>query len=361
MKRFLIFIALITLSTFAIAQNTKKVAILETIDTNGDISMGVKLMVQSNLKKSISNAPGYEGYDRVNMSQIIGEQEFQRTGLVNEEQIKRLGEVAGCDYIIVSKVAKVDETSIFVTAEILNVETAQTIRADNALMTTTGADIQHGCESLANRLLGMEAPTKAKTTTESKDTWMSKVKDKLTKDKSEDVVVTRDTNGRLGELISFPDGSRGIIFYYENGRGLAVSLIERELKWDCSRKREDIVTLENVEQSYHPFIYGEGAKNTQAIIQQLGSNADAANWCKRSGEGWYLPSSGELYYLVTMAKKGSVLYNNLEYYGAKLRGWYWTSSEHNRTEAINISDGGSVDTENKDEETKVRAIRAFSE
>ena len=153
MKKIPIVLFISLFSLMAVAQN-KKVAILETIDKEGNVDYSVELMVRSNLTKAISSTPGFEGYDRVNMSQIMGEQDFQRTGLVNEEQIKRLGEMCGADYILVSEAVKFDGSNIFVTATILNVETAQALGAENELMGTGAKEIQKGCEALAMRLFG---------------------------------------------------------------------------------------------------------------------------------------------------------------------------------------------------------------
>lgn len=356
MKKFL-FVSVMLLMALSAASQVKKVAILETMDKVGNVPYPVKLMVRSNLTKAISNTPGYEGYDRVDMSQIMGEQDFQRTGLVSEEQIKQLGEISGADYILVAEAAKFDESNIFVTAKILNVETARNEQSENALMGMTAQDIQHGCESLAYRLLGLPDPYSQDKPVENKKA--NKVKNQTKESSVENVKI--NANGKIGELITFPDGTQGVVFYFENGRGLAVSLTERELKWDANRKREDILALDNTDENNHPFIYGEGNKNTQAIIQQLGTNAEAANWCTRLGEGWYMPSSGELYYLMTVSKKGTALYNKLNSLGARLNGWYWASTEHNKKEAMNVSDGGTVFTEDKDSEVKVRAIRAFTE
>ena len=110
------------------AQNNddvKKVAILETVDREGTIGYGIELMVRSSLAYAITNTPGYEGYDRVNIASILGEHDFQRTGMVNDEQIKKLGEMTGAAYILVAEVAKIDEENIFITATILNVENAK--------------------------------------------------------------------------------------------------------------------------------------------------------------------------------------------------------------------------------------------
>ena len=40
-------------------------------------------------------------------------------------------------------------------------------------------------------------------------------------------------------------------------------------------------------------------------------------------------------------------------------GWYWTSSEVDRNEVVNLSSKGSYATEKKGEANSVRAIRAF--
>ncbi len=70
MKKLLILL-LSALSLTAVAQDVKKVAILETVDKAGDVPYGVKLQVRMNLTYAISNTPGYEGYDRVDAQNII--------------------------------------------------------------------------------------------------------------------------------------------------------------------------------------------------------------------------------------------------------------------------------------------------
>jgi hypothetical protein len=136
----------------------QKVAILETVDKQGDIPYVYKLMLRSNMAKAITNAPGYEAYDRTDMDAIMGEQDFQRTGMVSNDQIKRLGEMTGAAYILVAEAVKVDENNMFITAKILNVETAKTEVTENVLVEFTSGDIQYGCGMLANKLLGINLP-----------------------------------------------------------------------------------------------------------------------------------------------------------------------------------------------------------
>ena len=125
MKRILIlclFLMMSHIPSYGQLDSLKRVAVLEVIDKDNAFTKGVKMLISSKLSFAITNIPGYEGYDRVDITSIINEHEFQRAGLVNDSQIKRLGEMTGADYILVTEVAKLDEQQIIITAKILNVE-----------------------------------------------------------------------------------------------------------------------------------------------------------------------------------------------------------------------------------------------
>ena len=106
---------------------------------------------------------GYEGFDRVDLESIVGEQTFQRTGMVSDEQIKQLGEMTGASYILVAEVAKVDDSHIFITAKILDVETARLEMTANVQTQTDPKDIEDGCRRLSAMLLGTEMPASSGT------------------------------------------------------------------------------------------------------------------------------------------------------------------------------------------------------
>lgn len=151
MKKVLLFLAVAVMSMTAMAQ--KKVAILETVDKSGEISYAIKMMLRNSLTMAISNTPGYEGYDRVDMASISQEQEFQRTGLVSDEQIKQLGVATGAAYVLVAEAAKYDAENIIITAKILNVET---FGVENVAMQVTGTaadQMKKSCATLAKKLL----------------------------------------------------------------------------------------------------------------------------------------------------------------------------------------------------------------
>ncbi len=162
MKRHLFITALMMLSAIAMAQNTKKVAILETVDKENKVAYGVKLQLRSSLTYAISSTPGYEGYDRVDMSSIMGEHNFQRTGYVSDAQIKKLGEMTGASSILVAEAAIYDASHIIVTAKILNVETASVENSAPPQIAGTDPEaMQNACNQLAAKLLGNSSSSMA--------------------------------------------------------------------------------------------------------------------------------------------------------------------------------------------------------
>lgn len=341
MKNLFTLTIVMLLASLLMAQNQPKtVAVLET-KTDPNVSDFQRNMIRGSIESAIANSKGYEGFNRSAFDDIMKEQNFQRSGAVDENQIKELGKMAGVQYILVTE-ASSENGRLYVSAKLLDVETGKYVKANDKLCEANIDAIRAGCVELAEYLFDVTLSYHNSSTPPKLD-YSNQIK-----------------SNKIGDLIVFPDGTQGVCFYIENGRGLAVSLTEAELKWDASRKCEDVLSLDNTDENNHPFIYGQGKSNTQAIIQQLGTTAEAANWCSRIGEGWYMPSAGELYYLMTVSKKGTTLYNKLNLRGIVLNGWYWACTEHNGKEAINISDGGTVFTENKNAaKVRVRAVRTF--
>ena len=142
----------------------KRVAILETVDKENKVTYANKLMLRTSLSKAITNTPGYEAYDRTDIDAIMGEQNFQRTGLVSNEQIKRLGEMTGVNYILVAEAVVVDSKNMFITAKLLDVETARTMITDYVTMGTDINSIQNGCAELAKKMFYTEEQSKTKET-----------------------------------------------------------------------------------------------------------------------------------------------------------------------------------------------------
>lgn len=162
MKKIFTIIVLAALTLTAMAQNdVKRVAILETVDKEGTVPYLKRLMFRSNLTTAITNTSGYEGYDRADLSQILGEQDFQRTGLVSDADIKKIGEFTGAKYVLIAE-AVIDGNDMFITAKIIDVETARVLRNSNQLMGTSAAEMQNGSIKVAADLLGASNATPAR-------------------------------------------------------------------------------------------------------------------------------------------------------------------------------------------------------
>lgn len=155
MKRFvLIFLCCLPLA-LAAQDNLKKVAILKTVDAEGNVPYGVKLQLRSSLTYAISHMPGYEAYDRVDMASIMDEQNFQRTGMVSDTQIKKIGEMTGASYVLVAEAAIYDASHIIITAKILDVQTAGIKEAaDPEISSTDPKEMKEACIQIARTLLG---------------------------------------------------------------------------------------------------------------------------------------------------------------------------------------------------------------
>lgn len=166
-KIFLFCLLLSTVLTFA--QGTKKVAILETVDRENALSYGVKLMVRSYLSEAVTNTFGYEAYDRTDLQQIFNEQDFQRTGNVSDEEIKRIGKMTGAQYVLVTEASKLDERNLFITSKILNVETARVEKTANTTSQTDIPSMQKCAQDLASRLLADIRPNKETSSIEPTD------------------------------------------------------------------------------------------------------------------------------------------------------------------------------------------------
>ena len=160
MKKLFLLSCLVLTALVTMAQ-TKRVAILETVDKEGKLSYSQKLLLRSNMARAVTNTTGYEAYDRSDVDVIMSEHEFQRTGYVSNDQIKKLGEMTGVSLIMVTEGVLPGDGKLFVTAKILNVETGRVEIIDNLSMGLSSDDIQEGCTVLAKRLFGTTASSNA--------------------------------------------------------------------------------------------------------------------------------------------------------------------------------------------------------
>ncbi len=152
MKRIIIIFSFVVSALCTFALDTKKVAILEVVDKENKLSYHQKLMLRSSLAEEVNKAAGFEAYDRSNIDAIMKEHDFQRTGLVSQDQVRLLGEMAGAAYILVIEGAVSSIGNLFVSTTILDVETGQMTVSASENMETTESGLRKGCSSLARKL-----------------------------------------------------------------------------------------------------------------------------------------------------------------------------------------------------------------
>ena len=136
----------------------KKVAILECVDKVGDVKYGHRMMLRTNLTNAINKAQGYQAIARLNLSSIIDEQKFQRSGYVSDQQIKKIGELNGATHLLIAEVANYSSTEVVVNAQLINVETGQIENTSEGIPVNfvDAQKMKSACDEIAAQLLGIE-------------------------------------------------------------------------------------------------------------------------------------------------------------------------------------------------------------
>lgn len=149
----LLTLCLLAVTMCTVAQK-KTVAILDAVDKQGNIPAAYLSMIRNTMITAVTNTSDYEAYDRTSLDAIASEQNFQRSGQVDDEQIKRLGKMAGVDYVLVTEADAVDGWLTMI-VKILNVETAKYEKAiDSDFLEMKPQIVQAGVRDVANKLFG---------------------------------------------------------------------------------------------------------------------------------------------------------------------------------------------------------------
>ncbi len=140
--------------SISVMAQDKKVAMLETVGMTADISTMVKSMVRGELTKSISLEDGFSAFSRTDIDQMMSEMNFQASGMVSDEQIAKLGEMSGADYVCISKVSK-DGQSYYIEASLINIESGKIENPATAFVEGGGMSAVNGaCLNIAKELIG---------------------------------------------------------------------------------------------------------------------------------------------------------------------------------------------------------------
>lgn len=149
MKRLLILLfSVLSLSAFA---QQKKVAVMNPLCRDNSVSSIYFSIVRGSFESVASATDGYEAYNRSDLDAITSEIHFQHSGAVDVEQIKKIGEIVGVDFVLVI-VLSADEEYLMVESKILNVESSQYDRSASKLMSLSPPIVEKTCSELAQDL-----------------------------------------------------------------------------------------------------------------------------------------------------------------------------------------------------------------
>ena len=149
----LLIILFSSLSLTVVAQQKKTVAVLDPICRDNSVNAFYQQMVRGSMESAVTASAEYEAYDRSAFDQIQKEQAFQRTGAVNDSQIKKMGELAGVDYVLVSEVSAY-EGYLSAIVKILNVTTGKYDKSTDDLMELKPNAVKSKCNEMASSLFG---------------------------------------------------------------------------------------------------------------------------------------------------------------------------------------------------------------
>ncbi|WP_298064786.1 hypothetical protein [uncultured Rikenella sp.] len=132
MKRYFIFMAIILgmIAPSVSAQTAKqKIAVYVT----GEAESGQKKVIGAKMVSSITRSDNYAAVERTAdfLSALTQEQDYQMSGAVSDNQIVKLGQQFGVQYVLVADISEVYE-SMFISARMINVQTGQITGASEA-------------------------------------------------------------------------------------------------------------------------------------------------------------------------------------------------------------------------------------
>lgn len=152
MRKKLLFTALMLAFLATVSAQNKKVAVMETKAAPGVSTMQSNI-VRGGMEVAVSNAFGYEGYDRAAFDKILEEQNFQRSGAVDDKQIREMGIMAGVQYVLVTEAAN-EDGYFYILAKLLDVETGRFMKTAEELCEASPTDIKAACSKLGAQLFG---------------------------------------------------------------------------------------------------------------------------------------------------------------------------------------------------------------
>ena len=172
MKKILLFIAFIVSAT-AIWAQPQKIAILDIVDKEMQVSYNTKLMLRSYIQDAISQSAAGETLDCADLSGIIDEYEFSRSRQLSAEDVRNIGQSCAAEKILVVEVSQPKVRQLFVMAKLYNTSTGNIEKTANAMIKEKAETMQTGAKELVFTLFKQTNSTNGATTKKSVNSLIS--------------------------------------------------------------------------------------------------------------------------------------------------------------------------------------------
>lgn len=153
----LILISLCLFSMIANAEQVKMALLQPRVAEGSDACRPIELnMVRGELRKAFGWQSDFQVLTRTDVDQMLKELGFQQSGMVNDNQRKKVGEMTGAQYICVSTITK-DGTQLYIESYLVDVETGQMTNPATQYANVPNNDysqLKDPCNELAKEMLG---------------------------------------------------------------------------------------------------------------------------------------------------------------------------------------------------------------
>lgn len=120
----------------------KKISILDPIDGQEKVSYYIKKSLQNAFFKAVSTSSNLEVYNRNDITIIQSENDFQRQGWGNIEEVSRMGKISGVSYVLYSEFLITSNNGYYTMAKILNIETSKVVKTADMIIKEDESPLQ---------------------------------------------------------------------------------------------------------------------------------------------------------------------------------------------------------------------------
>ena len=152
--KFLTVAVSLLLSVSAIAQDQQRVAIFDPV---GNVPSFIRDIVREEISSVVVNTPGYIVLERALIAQVLQEDQFQATGLVDDAQVSEIGRRLGANLAFVTNITQMTGGNFHISARLIDVGTARVDRQQTALTTRGDADLVQVVNQLARGMFEQAA------------------------------------------------------------------------------------------------------------------------------------------------------------------------------------------------------------